>query len=165
MILTGKLEVLATSSDRNLGARTFDNMLIQHFASYIKTKYNLDVLSETKATLKLTKECQRVKNMLSANVKVPFNVEYIMKDTDVSGVIERSEFDALAQNEVCPRILAVLKKRKLMHGASAILSNVLMFACIDVHVFVLMFVCSCARSCMWICMYVVLVCMLCMMLK
>jgi len=31
--------------------------------------------------------------MLSANSKVVFNVEYIMNDTDVSGTIERQEFE------------------------------------------------------------------------
>jgi len=94
--VAGKLTVLGTASDRNLGARNFDKMLVTHFADYIKTKYKLDVLSEPKSTLKLLKECERIKTMLSANATVPFNVEYIMNDTDVSGQITRADFEEMA---------------------------------------------------------------------
>lgn len=54
---------------------------------------------------KLRKECERVKLHLSANTKVQFNVEYIMNDRDVSGVIERHEYDALCQAAILPRLL------------------------------------------------------------
>jgi molecular chaperone DnaK (HSP70) len=79
----GKLNVLSTSSDAHLGGRSFDRLLADHFAAYVKDKYKLDVLSNEKATMKLYKECERVKKILSANSKVLFAVEYIMNDTDV----------------------------------------------------------------------------------
>lgn len=72
-------------SDPFLGGRDFDGLLVQHFDEYIKTKYKMNVLTNEKATLKLWKECERVKRILSANSKVIFNVEYIMNDTDVKG--------------------------------------------------------------------------------
>lgn len=93
--VAGKLTVVGTTSDRHLGGRNFDRALVDHLAQYIKTKYKLDVLSDTKATLKLFKECERIKITLSANSKVPFNIEYIMNDTDVSGEIERPQFEEL----------------------------------------------------------------------
>jgi len=55
------LTILGTASDRNLGARNFDRVLVNHFAHYVKTKYKLDVLSDPKATMKLFKECERVR--------------------------------------------------------------------------------------------------------
>jgi heat shock protein 4 len=104
-----QLTVLASGGDRNLGGRNFDEMLIEHFGAYIQQKYKMDVLSNTKARGKLAKECTKVKHMLSANIKVPFNVEYIMNDRDVSGVIERPEFEALANKEILPRLLSAVK--------------------------------------------------------
>lgn len=91
-----KLQVLGTVSDPFLGGRDFDQLLVDHFAKYIQDKYKLDVLSNAKASMKLRNECARVKLILSTNQKVPFNVEYIMNDTDVTGVIERSTYEEMA---------------------------------------------------------------------
>lgn len=104
----GKLVVNAVESDRQLGGRDFDDLLVNHFSKYILEKYKMDVTKETKAMLKLRKECERVKLNLSANQKVPFNVEYIMNDRDVSGMIERSEFDSLATASLLPRLVSLI---------------------------------------------------------
>ena len=101
----GKLSVLATAADRNLGGRDFDEVLVQHFKKYILDKYKMDVSKDVKAMSKLRKECERVKLHLSANTKVQFNVEYIMNDRDVSGLIDRSEFEALCAVSILPRLL------------------------------------------------------------
>jgi heat shock protein 4 len=52
----GKLTVLGTAADRNLGGRDFDDVLVQHFHAYIKDKYKMDVSTEVKAMSKLRKE-------------------------------------------------------------------------------------------------------------
>ena len=105
----GKLQVLGTASDPQLGGRSFDDLLVTHFAAMIKDKYKMDVTGDVKAMLKLRKECERVKLNLSANSKVPFNVEYIMNDRDVSGVIERGEFEALAAGALLPRLTRLVE--------------------------------------------------------
>lgn len=115
----GKLEVLSTAFDRNLGGRDFDKMLADHFAAYIKDKYKMDVYTEPKATIKLFKECERVKRILSANTKVVFNVEYIMNDTDVKGEIERPEFEEMCKKDMVPRIRLVLQEALDKAGLSA----------------------------------------------
>merc|ERR1712165_206209 len=96
----GKLQVLATAADPNLGGRNFDVALMNHFATYIKKKYKMDVLSNPKAVLKLRKECNRCKKTLSANKNVRFIVEYIMNDRDVKGDITKAEFE-----EMCSPII------------------------------------------------------------
>ena len=104
----GKLQVLSTASDPQLGGRSFDDLLVAHFAAYIRDKYKMDVTADIKAMLKLRKECERVKLHLSANSKVQFNVEYIMNDRDVSGQIERAEFETLAAQALLPRLVALV---------------------------------------------------------
>ncbi len=74
----GKLNVLATASDRNLGGRDFDLLLVEHFKAHILKTYKLDPTNEPKAMYKLFKECRRVKQILSANSKVPFAIEFFM---------------------------------------------------------------------------------------
>lgn len=106
----GQLSVLATACDRNLGGRDLDQLLVTHFAKMIKEKYNLDVYTNPKAMIKMYKECKRVKHILSANTMVPFNIEYLMNDTDVTGQIERSEFEELAKASILSRVLAPLTK-------------------------------------------------------
>eukprot|EP00456_Euglypha_rotunda_P046361 TRINITY_DN3689_c0_g1_i10.p1 TRINITY_DN3689_c0_g1~~TRINITY_DN3689_c0_g1_i10.p1 ORF type:complete len:343 (+),score=57.63 TRINITY_DN3689_c0_g1_i10:131-1030(+) len=105
-----ELKVIATEYDKNFGARNVDQLLANHFAKFIKTKYNLDVLSEPKATLKLYKECDKVKTVLSANSSAEFHVEYIMNDQDVSGSMERTEFEALVVSNFFERIIAPIKR-------------------------------------------------------
>jgi len=102
-----KLTVLGTASDPDLGGRGFDDVLVTHFAARFKEKYKMDVTGDVKAMLKLRKECERVKLHLSANVKVQFNVEYIMNDRDVSGEIDRPAFEGLAAQSLLPRLTSL----------------------------------------------------------
>ena len=60
-------------------------MLVRHFDEYIQKKYNLKPLTNPKAKVKMWKECERIKRILSANSVVPFNIEFLMNDTDVKG--------------------------------------------------------------------------------
>jgi len=108
------LKVLAHAADRNLGGRDFDYALMEHFAEYIKEKYKLDVMSNTKARMKLRKECVKVKHVLSANTRAPFSVEYIMNDTDVAGSITREEFEARIQQTLLSRVVAPIQKALAM---------------------------------------------------
>jgi len=106
----GGLKILGTASDPFLGGRDFDGLLVSHFDAYIKSKYKMEVLTNDKSRLKLWKECERVKRILSANSKVVFNVEYIMNDTDVKGEIDKPFFEQLCQQSLLPRITQVLQK-------------------------------------------------------
>eukprot|EP01006_Ploeotia_vitrea_P047931 TRINITY_DN67179_c10_g4_i1.p1 TRINITY_DN67179_c10_g4~~TRINITY_DN67179_c10_g4_i1.p1 ORF type:complete len:903 (+),score=586.26 TRINITY_DN67179_c10_g4_i1:107-2815(+) len=118
--VSGRLKVLATASDRHLGGRNFDRLVMDYFAADIKKRYNLDVYSQAKATLKLAKECHRVKKILSANQVVPFNVEFIMNDTDVSGKITREEYEQLAADAgILNRVTAVVDRALTRAGITS----------------------------------------------
>jgi len=66
-------------------------------AADIKTRYNLDVSTNSKARYKLLKEAERVKTVLSANTEVRWGIEFFMNDTDVKGTLDRATVDTLAQ--------------------------------------------------------------------
>lgn len=46
--------------------------------------------------LRVYKQCERTKKMLTANIESPFNLECIMNDVDVKGSISRDQFEALS---------------------------------------------------------------------
>lgn len=108
----GELTVLGTAANPNFGGRNFDRALVEHFAAEFKTKYNIDVLSNPKATFRLLAGCERLKKVLSANTFAPLNVESIMNDIDASSQLKREEFEQLISsyldriNEPLDRALA-----------------------------------------------------------
>ncbi|XP_054830138.1 heat shock protein 105 kDa [Eublepharis macularius] len=92
----GKLKVLGTAFDPFLGGRNFDEKLVDYFCAEIKTKYKLDPKSKIRAFLRLYQECEKLKKLMSSNsTDIPLNIECFMNDTDVSGKMNRVQFEEL----------------------------------------------------------------------
>uniref|UniRef100_A0A4W6E3H4 Heat shock protein 4b n=1 Tax=Lates calcarifer TaxID=8187 RepID=A0A4W6E3H4_LATCA len=82
----GKLKVLATACDPELGGKDFDEMLVKYFCEEFGKKYKLDVKSKPRALVRLYQECEKLKKLMSANSSdLPLNIECFMNDIDVSG--------------------------------------------------------------------------------
>uniref|UniRef100_A0A665WDH8 Heat shock 70 kDa protein 4-like n=1 Tax=Echeneis naucrates TaxID=173247 RepID=A0A665WDH8_ECHNA len=98
----GKLKVLATACDPELGGKDFDGVLVKHFCEEFSKKYKLDVKSKPRALVRLYQECEKLKKLMSANSSdLPLNIECFMNDIDVSGKLNRGHFE-----EMCADILA-----------------------------------------------------------
>uniref|UniRef100_A0A4W3IC39 Heat shock protein 4a n=1 Tax=Callorhinchus milii TaxID=7868 RepID=A0A4W3IC39_CALMI len=98
----GKLKVLATAFDPYLGGRNFDEVIVNHFCEEFSKKYKLDVKSKMRALVRLFQECEKLKKLMSANASdLPINIECFMNDIDVSGKMNRGQFD-----EMCASLLA-----------------------------------------------------------
>ena len=94
----GKLRVLATAYDNNLGGRDFDKVLMDHFQQDFKTRYKLDTYTNIRARLRLRAECEKLKKLMSSNSSViPLNIECFMNDVDVSGKMKREDFEKLSE--------------------------------------------------------------------
>ncbi|XP_036260252.1 heat shock protein 105 kDa isoform X2 [Molothrus ater] len=91
-----KLKVLGTAFDPFLGGRNFDGKLVDYFCAEIKSKYKLDPKTKVRALLRLYQECEKLKKLMSSNsTDIPLNIECFMNDTDVSGKMNRSQFEEL----------------------------------------------------------------------
>ncbi|XP_020852813.1 heat shock protein 105 kDa isoform X2 [Phascolarctos cinereus] len=102
----GKLKVLGTAFDPFLGGRNFDEKLVEHFCAEIKTKYKLDAKSKIRALLRLYQECEKLKKLMSSNsMDLPLNIECFMNDIDISGKMNRSQFE-----ELCADLLQKIDK-------------------------------------------------------
>lgn len=97
----GKVKVLATACDPELGGKDFDELLVQHFCEEFAKKYKIDVRSKPRALVRLYQECEKLKKLMSANSSdLPLNIECFMNDIDVSGKMNRGKFE-----EMCVDIL------------------------------------------------------------
>ncbi|XP_060935327.1 heat shock 70 kDa protein 4b [Limanda limanda] len=89
----GKLKVLATACDPELGGKDFDEVLVKHFCEEFGKKYKLDVKTKPRALVRLYQECEKLKKLMSANSSdLPLNIECFMNDIDVTGKLNRVQF-------------------------------------------------------------------------
>uniref|UniRef100_A0A4W3K6X8 Heat shock 70 kDa protein 4L n=1 Tax=Callorhinchus milii TaxID=7868 RepID=A0A4W3K6X8_CALMI len=113
----GKLKVLATAFDPYLGGRNFDEVLVEYFCEEFKTKYKLNVKSNIRAVLRLYQECEKLKKLMSANASdLPMNIECFMNDIDVSGKMNRPQFEELCASfltRVEPPLKSIMEQAKL----------------------------------------------------
>lgn len=91
----GQLVVKGQAYDRHFGGRNFDQALVDHFAKVFQEKYKIDIKSNKKALFRVQTACERLKKVLSANLQAPINIESVMNDIDVSGMLKRDEFEEL----------------------------------------------------------------------
>uniref|UniRef100_A0A673MZK8 Heat shock 70 kDa protein 4-like n=1 Tax=Sinocyclocheilus rhinocerous TaxID=307959 RepID=A0A673MZK8_9TELE len=111
----GKLKILATAFDPEMGGKDFDERLVRHFCEEFAVKYKLDVRSKPRALVRLYQECEKLKKLMSANSSdLPLNIECFMNDIDVSGKLSRYLFE-----EMCADVLARVEPplRSLMEQA------------------------------------------------
>ncbi|XP_043691921.1 heat shock 70 kDa protein 16 isoform X2 [Telopea speciosissima] len=92
----GHMKIVSHAFDRNLGGREFDEVLFSYFASQFKEKYNIDVHSNVRASIRLRAACEKLKKVLSANAEAPLNIECLMDEKDVKSFIKREEFEKLS---------------------------------------------------------------------
>ncbi|XP_026136991.1 heat shock 70 kDa protein 4b [Carassius auratus] len=111
----GKLKILATAFDPEMGGKDFDERLVRHFCEEFAVKYKLDVKSKPRALVRLYQECEKLKKLMSANSSdLPLNIECFMNDIDVSSKLNRAQFE-----EMCADVLARVEPplRSLMEQA------------------------------------------------
>ncbi|XP_076467430.1 heat shock 70 kDa protein 4-like [Babylonia areolata] len=97
----GKLKVLATSCDPEVGGRDFDEVLAKHFSAEFRTKYKVDAEDpkNPKPYIRLLQECEKLKKLMSANTqKIPLNIECFMNDKDVTSGMNREDFEKLSEH-------------------------------------------------------------------
>jgi len=94
----GKLSILGSAWDEQLGGFAFDKVIWQKMNEDFIGKYKVDTRKNQRAQVKLLEACEKVKKTMSANsIDIPLNLECLMDDKDVHGKINRAEFEELAQ--------------------------------------------------------------------
>ncbi|KAJ1673002.1 adenyl-nucleotide exchange factor sse1, partial [Spiromyces aspiralis] len=94
----GEMKIRSAAYAPDCGGRNFDRVLVDHFIKHFNEKYNINIQSKPKAVIRLRAACEKLKKVLSANSKAPFNVENLMNDIDASAMMERDEFEELIKD-------------------------------------------------------------------
>jgi len=75
----------------------FDQYLVDHFAQEFLEKYKIDVRTNRRAYIRLEVAAEKLKKLLNTVPEGPINIESIMNDIDVRGMMKRDQFDALSK--------------------------------------------------------------------
>ncbi|EAN32526.2 Hsp70 family protein [Theileria parva strain Muguga] len=100
--------ILSELSDRDLGGRYLEYLLMNEMCQEFNKKYNLDPLGNTKTRLKVEATASKVKRVLSANSESSYSLECLMEDYDLNGHLKREEFEVLCSREFLPRLSELL---------------------------------------------------------
>lgn len=90
-----QLVIRGVGFDQSLGGNAFVMRLAKHFAKDFQKKTKKDVFANPKATIKIYKEAERIKNILSANVEHVAQIEGLMDDVDFKLKVTRKEFEEM----------------------------------------------------------------------
>ncbi|KAL1607956.1 adenyl-nucleotide exchange factor sse1 [Paraconiothyrium brasiliense] len=93
----GELTVKSTAWDRHFGGRYIDQALVEHFGKEFKEKFKIDIFENAKAKFRVQAGVEKLKKILSANTAAPLNIESVMNDVDVRGMLKREELEELIE--------------------------------------------------------------------
>ena len=93
--MLGKLQVLSSVVERNLGGRDFDDVIVEFFAEVFQKQTGIDVRKNAKAIKKLEAAAEKAKKTLSpAGVLVAnVSVECLAEDRDLNCQLTLEEFE------------------------------------------------------------------------
>jgi len=96
-----KASVLGSSSSTSTGGKFLDKALLNHLVQEIETKYKCKIKGNSKALNKLRIAVEKIKKQMSANSnKLPFQLDSLVDDIDVSVSVDRSTFEELIKSQL-----------------------------------------------------------------
>ncbi|MDT8407504.1 MAG: Hsp70 family protein [Methylococcales bacterium] len=110
-IQDGVVEVLSSHGDNHLGGDDFDQQIINHIASHVKTEYGLNIAGDTKAMARITRAAERAKIELSNQPFVRIEEEYLTEQdgnpVHLSLELARSDYETLIEHFIDATLDAV----------------------------------------------------------
>lgn len=79
----GKMKILGTHSDKNLGARQIDYLLTDLFGEKFTKKYGCDPRKDNRARLRLLDSIEKMRKLLTGNKEADISCEALLEDEDL----------------------------------------------------------------------------------
>ena len=92
-----KVTILSHASNRNLGGRNFDALLLDIIGGDFNTKFGCDPRKAPKARLRMLDQIEKTRKILSANSEGSVNIECLLEDEDLNRNLTREELEELVQ--------------------------------------------------------------------
>ena len=91
----GKMKILGTHSNKNLGARQIDLYLTELFGGKFEKKYGCDPRTNKRARLRLLDSIEKMRKLLTGNKEADISCESLLEDEDLKEHFTREEFEEL----------------------------------------------------------------------
>jgi len=93
--LQGKMKILGTHSNKNLGARQIDYLLFELLGGEFAKKYGCDPRTNVRCRLRLLDAIEKVRKLLTSNKEADVHCESLMEDEDLHKHMNRDELEEL----------------------------------------------------------------------
>lgn len=93
--LKGKMRMIVHKSDRNLGARNMDYLLVEKLGEEFAKKYGADPRKNIRARLRMLDVIEKQRKILSGNKEATIHLESLLEDEDLHKNLQRSDFEEL----------------------------------------------------------------------
>jgi len=87
--LKSKMKIIIHRSDRNIGARNFDYLLVDKLGEEFTKKYGCDPRKNVRATLRMLDIIEKQRKILSANLEATIHLESLLEDEDLHKNLKR----------------------------------------------------------------------------
>ena len=93
--LKGKMRIVIHKSDRNLGARNMDNLLVEILGEEFTKKVCSDPRKNIRCRLRMLDIIEKQRKILSGNKEATIHLESLLEDEDLHKNLQRSQFEEL----------------------------------------------------------------------
>jgi len=91
----GKMRVISTHSNKDLGARQIDFQLFELLGGEFAKKYGCDPRQNVRCRLRLLDSIEKVRKLLTSNKEADVHCEALMEDEDLHRSIKRDDLEEL----------------------------------------------------------------------
>lgn len=93
--LPGKMKILGTHSDKNMGARQIDYLLTDLLGGQFAKKYGCDPRTNARARLRLLDAIEKMRKLLTGNKEADISCESLLEDEDLKQQFTRDQLEEL----------------------------------------------------------------------
>jgi len=105
----GKMRIVITKSDRNLGARNMDSLLVEKLGEEFFKKFGADPRNNVRARLRMLDVIEKQRKILSGNKEATIHLEALLEDEDLHKNLKREDFEVLIMPMI-DRFTAILQE-------------------------------------------------------
>lgn len=87
------MKIIIHNSDRNIGARNFDYLLVDKLGEAFTKKVGSDPRKNVRARLRMLDVIEKQRKILSANLEATIHLESLLEDEDLHQNVKRQEFE------------------------------------------------------------------------
>ena len=109
------MRIVAHHSDRNLGARNMDYLLVDILGEEFTKKVGSDPRKNVRCRLRMLDFIEKQRKILSSNKEGTIHLESLLDDEDLHKNINRTEFEELIQ-PMLDKVQGVLEETLLKSG-------------------------------------------------